>query len=109
MYAYLETGCLSLIKYQASVDFDQLRKTHMSFSGSLRQHPYDVNKVILLSESHQESITYYEFDKDDIGFSEKLANIVNSKEEDLTMVTLWIKNGSVAIKSSPFFVKSVES
>jgi hypothetical protein len=98
---------LELVKFQSPNNLDELKKTHLPFSGSLRQHPYDDNKVVLLSEPYANNTIYYEFNNDDIGFAEKLANIVNSDGEDVTMAMLWIKKGSVGVRNMPFFVESV--
>jgi inorganic pyrophosphatase len=97
-----------LVKFQHSVNFDQLKQTHLPFSGSLRHHPDDENKVILLSEPYGGNFTYYEFKTEDIGFVEKLPNVVNIDGEDIAMVMLWIKKGCIGIRSTPFIVESFE-
>jgi len=100
----IEAKKLDLVKYQNIPDRKELTDNHVAFSGSLRQHPYDPDKVILLSEPYSSSTTFYEFMSDNIGCIEKLPNIVNSDGEDITMVMLWVKKGSVAIRSAAFIV-----
>jgi hypothetical protein len=99
-----EAKKLELIQYQNSPDRNQLVKTHIAFSGSLRQHPYDSDKVILLSEPYSSNTTFYEFMREHIGCVEKLPNIVNSDGNDVTMVMLWVKKGSIGIRSAAFIV-----
>lgn len=96
-----------LVKFQQPANYEQLKKTHIAFSGSPRHHPNDADKVILLSEPYGGNFSYYEFKNDDVGFVEKLSNIVDVDGEDVTMVMLWIKKGSIGIRSTPFFVESV--
>lgn len=96
-----------LVKFKQPANYEELKKTHIPFSGSLRHHPTDNDKVILLSEPYSGNFSYYEFKNDDIGFVEQRPNIVDVDGEDITMVMLWIKKGSVGIRSTPFFVESV--
>ncbi len=98
---------LELQKYQHPVDIAEIKKTHVSFSGSLRQHPHDQEKVILLTEIFSSNSSFYEFRNKDISFAEKLPNIVNSMGEDISMVILWVKKGSVGIRSSAFLVDHI--
>jgi len=99
-----EAKKLDLIQYQNIHDRSQLAKTHVAFSGSLRQHPYDPDKVILLSEPYSSNTTFYEFMSENIGCAEKLPNIVNSDGKDITMVMLWVKKGCIGIRSAAFLV-----
>ena len=98
---------LDLIKYQQPIDRDQIKLTHVAFSGSLRQHPHDPEKVILLTEIFSSNTTFYEFSHEDISFAEKLPNIVNSSGKDVSMVMLWVKKGSIGIRSSAFIVDEI--
>lgn len=98
---------LDLIKYQQPIDRDQIKLTHVAFSGSLRQHPHVPEKVILLTEIFSSNTTFYEFSNEDISFAEKLPNIVNSSGKDVSMVMLWVKKGSIGIRSSAFIVDDI--
>jgi len=99
---------LEIAKFQQSIDRKKLKQNCMAFSGSLRQHPHEKEKVILLADPYGTDIMYYEFKNEDIFFAEKLPDIVNMEGEDVTMVMLWIKKGSIAIRSTPFFVQTVK-
>lgn len=98
---------LELVKYELATDRNKLKQTHIAFSGSLRQHPHDSEKIILLTEAFSSNTTFYEFRNEDIGCAEKLPNIVNSSGEDVSMVMLWVKKGSIGIRSSAFIVDDI--
>lgn len=102
-----EAKKLELQKYQKPVDITDIKKSHVSFSGSLRQHPHDQDKVILLTEIFSSNSSFYEFRSEDVGFAEKLPNIVNSMGEDVSMVVLWVKKGCIGIRSSAFLVDNI--
>ena len=98
---------LEIVKYQQPTDRNQLKKTHVAFSGSLRQHPRDSEMIILLADPYSGNTVFYEFKSDDIDCAEKLPNIVNSDGEDTPMVMLWVKKGSIGIRSAAFLVDDV--
>ena len=91
--------------YQKPKNVQTLRKTHVSFSGSPKKHPYDTNKVILVSDPFSTNTLYYDFNKDDISYLEELPNLVNLDGETITMVRIWVKKMSVGIRCSPFIVE----
>jgi len=102
-----EAKKLEIVKYQKPTDRNQLKKEHVAFSGSLRQHPHDSDKIILLADPYSSNTAFYEFRNDDIAFAEKLPNIVNSDGDDVTMVMLWVKKGSIGIRSAAFMVEEI--
>ncbi len=93
--------------YKRPKDIKTLRKTHVSFSGSPKKHPYDSEKVILVADPYSAQNTYYEFYKDDISYVEELPNIVDLEGQTVTMVRVWIKKLSVAVRFSPFVVDDI--
>ena len=101
------TTKLEMVKYEKPVDRNELQRTHTAFSGSLRQHPHDAEKIILMAEVFSHNSTFYEFKSDDIGFAEKLPNIVNTAGDDIAMVMLWVKKGSVGIRCAAFIVDDI--
>ena len=106
-YYLIESKSFDLIKQQRPLNTNHLKETHLAFSGTLKQHPYDETKVILISEPYSNNTSYYEFEKSDIGLIEELPNIVNSNEEDISMVLLWVEKGCIGIRSSLFKVEAV--
>jgi hypothetical protein len=82
-----------------------LKKTHLSFSGSPAKHPYDPARVILIPDPCSGVTSYYEFKKKDISHIEELPNIVTLEGEALTMVRIWVKKRSIGLLCSPFLVE----
>lgn len=91
--------------YKKPKDLHVLRKTHVSFSGSPRKHPYNSNKVILIADPFSTNNLYYEFSKDDISYVEELPNLVDLDGSTFAMVRVWVKKLSVGIRCSPFIVE----
>ena len=91
--------------YKKPKDPHVLRKTHVSFAGSPRKHPYNSNKVILIADPFSTNNLYYEFHKDDISYIEELPNLVNLDGSTIAMVRVWVKKLSVAVRCSPFIVE----
>jgi hypothetical protein len=91
--------------YKKPEDLKELRKTHVSFSGSPSIHPYDPKMVILVPDPYSTSPFYYEFKSEDIAFIEKLPSIVSLDGETFKMARLWIKKTSVAVVCTPFVVE----
>lgn len=99
-----ETETLELQQYKKATEIKDLRRTHVPFSGSPRKHPYDANKFLLFSDPYGSS-SYYEFENTDIEFAEELPNIVNLDGETITMILVWVKKQSIALRCSPFLVE----
>jgi inorganic pyrophosphatase len=105
-YFLIESQSTNLVKYHFTFDINEFKNEHVAFSGAVRKHPYDANKLMLISDPYANYTSYYEFDSANIGLVEKLPNIINSEGEDVVMALLWIKKGCIAIKSSVFLVGS---
>jgi inorganic pyrophosphatase len=93
-------------KYKAPKDIRALSKTHVPYTGSPLKHPLDQDRIILVPDPYIDNSPYLEFNKPDISFVEKLANIVNLEGETVAMVRIWVEKGSVAIQCTPFQVTS---
>ena len=91
--------------FQKPKNIQILKKTHVSFSGSPKKHPYDRDKIILVADPFSTNTLYYEFNKDDISYLEELPSLVNLDGETITMVRIWVKKMSVGIRCSPFVVE----
>jgi inorganic pyrophosphatase len=88
-------------------DIKTLRKTHVSFAGSPKMHPYDTEKVILVADPYSTQNTYYEFYKNDVSYVEEMPNIVDQDGQAVTMVRIWIKKLSIGVRCSPFVVNDI--
>lgn len=95
--------------YKKPKNIHILKETHVPFSGSPKKHPYDTDKVILVADPFSTHTVYYEFKKDDISYVEELPNLVNLEGETITMVRVWVKKMSMAIRCSPFIVEDTSS
>jgi inorganic pyrophosphatase len=91
--------------YKKPKELHVLRKTHVSFSGSPRKHPYNPKKVILIADPFSTNNLYYEFNKDDISYVEELPNLVNTDGSVIAVVRVWVNKLSVAIRCTPFIVE----
>jgi len=83
----------------------QLRETHVAYSGSPHKHPYDDSRIILIADPFSRNTFYYEFGREDVAFAEELPNLVTPDDEAVSMVRIWVKKGSVALRTTPFRVE----
>ena len=81
-----------------------LKQTHVAFSGSPQKHPYDPQRVVLISDPYSTSAVYYEFMKNDISYVEEMPSVVNIDGETVMMVRVWVKKQSIAVRSAAFIV-----
>ena len=100
-----EAAKFQIQAYKKPKDIRLLKKNHVSFSGSPNKHPYDANKVILVIDPFSTNNFFYEFNKKDISYVEELPNLVNIDGKTTTVVRVWVKKMSVAIRCSPFIVE----
>ena len=91
--------------YKKRTDLKELKKTHVPFIGSPQKHSYNHEIVILQIEPYNTNTSYYEFKTKDIFHVEELPNITNMDGETVTMVRIWVKKKSVALRCTPFLVE----
>ena len=94
--------------YKKNVEPKELKKTCVPFTGSPKKHSYNHEIIILLIEPYNSNTSYYEFKAKDIFHVEELPNITNLEGETVTMVRIWVKRKSVAIRCAPFFVEDLK-
>jgi hypothetical protein len=82
---------------------------HVSFTGTPEKHPHDDNKIILITDPFSKNISYYEFLAVDIKGVEELPSLVTTEGKSVAMYRLWVRKGSVGIRSTPFIVEDIES
>ena len=90
--------------YRKPKDLKLLKQTHVAFTGSPQKHPYDAQRVVLISDPYSTNTIYYEFMKNDISYIEELPSVVNVDGETVMAVRLWVKKQSIAVRSSAFIV-----
>ena len=94
--------------YQKPEDFKSIKKTHVPFTGSPQRHPYDSEKIILITDPFSSNTIYYEFKTEDITYMEELPNIVGIKGKAIIMVRIWLKKLSLGIRCAPFIVEDIQ-
>jgi inorganic pyrophosphatase len=103
----LEAKKFEVQAYKRPSNVKKLRETHIPFSGAPQKHPYDKEKIVLIADPISSNTFYYEFMADDISYVEELPNIGTSADEIITMVRIWVRKKSIAIRSLPFIVEDV--
>lgn len=83
------------------------KKECVSFYGSPRKHPNENSRVILVVDPLSENTFYYEFNIDDIVLAEEQPSISNLEGESVSMVRLWLRKKSIALRCTPFVVDAV--
>jgi inorganic pyrophosphatase len=99
---YLETQPLhELIKYDPD---PEIRKNALAFIGALRKHPYDADKLLLITDPFSSDTEFYEFMIADVVCYEEQPGIATDSGENLFMVKIWVQKGSFGIQYHPFEV-----
>jgi hypothetical protein len=84
----------------------------VAFSGTLRKHPYDADKCLLLADpagaerpgSAGSSPAILEFRKADVLGVEELPSPVDPSGHSRQVIRLWIRRGSLGLRYEPFEV-----
>ena len=100
---------LAVERYKSTRDVTAIARTHVSFSGSLQKHPLDPEKVVLVPDPHSTEQTYFEFNRMDVGYLEKLPGITSLEGETANITRIWVKKNSIAVRCKPFVVNKPES
>jgi len=100
-----ETHRLEIQAYQKPKSTRELQKTHVAFSGSLRKHPSDRSKIVLVADPFSANTFYYEFSTDDITYAEELPNLVSPEGETIRMARVWVKKKCIGVRCTPFIVE----
>ena len=95
--------------YKRPQNIKDLLKTHVPFSGAPQRHPYDPERVILVSDPFSTNTFYYEFEAEDVSYVEDLPSLVDVEGKAISMVRIWVKKKSVAVRCSPFVVEDTGS
>ena len=88
--------------YKLSRNF---RENHISFTGAPEKHPCADDKIILIPDPFSTNISYYEFASADIAGVEELPNLVTVEGTSVKMCRVWVRKGSIGVRSTPFVVE----
>ncbi len=95
--------------YKKPKDLKNLKNEHVAFAGSPQKHPYDSEKVILISDPFSTNTFYYEFNKKDISYAEELPNQVNIDGDIISLIRIWVKKKSLGVRCTPFLVEDTRT
>lgn len=95
---------LDIVKYGSHHPLDAV-----SFAGTLRKHPYDAEKCLLLAAAQEragslEEGAVIEFRIADVTAAEELPSPVDERGAVRSLVRLWIRKGAIALRYEPFEV-----
>lgn len=76
----------------------------VAFTGTLRKHPYDREKCLLISDPSSRDAAIYEFRIADIYEADELPSPVDEAGHSRTLARLWVRRGSFALRYEPFEV-----
>ncbi len=82
-----------------------LKVEHVPFSGALRKHPHDSEKILLIADPYSGINSFYEFMAEDISFVEELENIADIDGNTVKIFRIWIKKKSIGLHCSAFVVE----
>jgi inorganic pyrophosphatase len=99
-----QTEHFEVDKFKRPKNIKHLNLTHIAFSGSPRKNPHDAFRIILVADPYSGNTFYYEFNIEDIAYVEELPKLVSPEEEIIPMVRVWVRKGSIAVRSTPFVV-----
>ena len=99
-----------LLKHAEKFEVDtykprDFRETHISFMGAPEKHPSDDDKIILIPDPFSTNVSYYEFAAADVAGVEELPNLVDAEGTSVKMCRVWVRKGSVGVRSTPFIVE----
>ena len=100
---------LEVARYKKPKDRLAIARTHVAFSGSLQKHPVDPQKIILIPDPYSTEIIYFEFNREDIRYLEKLSGITSMNGETANITRIWVKKDSIAVRCTPFVVNKVDA
>jgi len=98
--AYLEAEPLSEIARWHG----NSKEAGIAFVGTLRKHPYDEDKCLLISDPGEVEPAIYEFKVSDIVAAEELASPVDPAGTSRNLARLWVRKGSLGVRYEPFEV-----
>ena len=104
----------NLLKHAEKFEIDtykpqDFRENHISFMGAPEKHPSDADKIILIPDPFSTNVSYYEFASADVAGVEELPNLVDAEGTSVKMCRVWVRKGSVGVRSTPFIVEDTTS
>jgi hypothetical protein len=88
-----------LVRYQSGSPQDAV-----AFVGTLRKHPYESDKFILIAERPDSEPAIFEFRTVDVIAVEEMPSIVDETGASRSVSKLWVRRGSIGLRYEPFEV-----
>lgn len=93
--------------YKQPGDFNKLKKENVAFTGAVMKHPYDPEKIVVLTDPLSASPVYYEFLLKDVSHVQETASVVDENGEAVSMSRVWVRKRSVGVRAAPFLVQDI--
>ena len=103
---YLTTGPLELAPV---VSQSAYARTSVAFTGVPRKHPYDKDRLLLITDPFSAHASFCEFRIADITHVEELSTLVDREGESVKTVRLWVRKKSWGLRYEPFRVEDTTS
>jgi hypothetical protein len=94
-----EYSLSELVRYRSAAPQDAV-----AFAGTLRKHPYEKEKCILICEEAAAEPAVLEFRKADVLAVEEMPSIVDESGASRSVAKLWVRRGSLGLRYEPFEV-----
>jgi hypothetical protein len=94
-----EYSLSELVRYRSTTPQDAV-----AFTGTLRKHPYEKEKCILICEEPSAEPAVLEFRKADVLAVEEMPSIVDESGASRSVARLWVRRGSLGLRYEPFEV-----
>ena len=97
---HLEAYPLSeLVRYRSGTPQDAV-----AFVGTLRKHPYEKDKCILICDEPGTEPAILEFRKAYVLAVEEMPSLVDESGASISVAKLWVRRGSMGLRYEPFEV-----
>lgn len=101
--AYLTTSELhEIIRYSGKRDNDS---PSVAYEGSVRKHPYDDSKFLLITPPVNNPSHFYEFRIRDVVKTNNLRQLVTEEGDTVQILEVFVRSGSHGIEMLPFEVR----
>jgi hypothetical protein len=94
-----ECSLSEIVRYRSGTPQDAV-----AFTGTLRKHPYDKEKCILICEEDAAEPAVLEFRKADVLAVVEMPSIVDESGASRSVAKLWVRRGSMGLRFEPFEV-----
>lgn len=98
-----------LIEISKQFNIDRLRHADFkeeftSFEGSPKRHPSNDSILLLVPNPFENNRIFYEFNMETISAVEEIGTITSEDMRSVYQVRIWVKKGTMAVKSETFIV-----